>query len=79
MRHIRIYIVHPIWLRPWASIEGFYKVMWELQHFSTNMITTKISLLLGENTSLTLSQIPHSFVGLLSLSYSPLLLSCGVF
>jgi len=52
--------------------------MWELQHLSTNKRTTEISLLLGENTLLTLSQIPHNFVGLLSLSYSPLPLSCGV-
>ena len=35
----------------------------------------KISLLLGENTSLTLSQIPHNFVGLFSLSHSSLALS----
>jgi hypothetical protein len=52
--------------------------MWELQPLSTNRRTTEISLLLGENTSLTLSQIPHNFVVLLFLSYSPLLLSCGV-
>jgi hypothetical protein len=48
--------------------------MWELQPLSNNRRTTKISLLLGENTSLTLSQIPHNFVGLLSL-HSPLLVS----
>jgi len=41
--------------------------MWELQPLSNNRRTTEISLLLGENTSLTLSQIPHNFVGLLSL------------
>jgi len=41
--------------------------MWELQPLSNNRRTTKISLLLGENTSLTLSQIPHNFMGLLSL------------
>jgi hypothetical protein len=44
--------------------------MWELQPLSNNRRTTEISLLLGENTSLTLSQIPHNFVGLLSLSLS---------
>jgi hypothetical protein len=65
-------MVHPIWLRPRASIEGFYQVMWELQPLSTNRRTTEISLLIGENTSLTLSQIPHNFVGLLSLSHSSL-------
>jgi len=48
--------------------------MWELQPLSNNRRTTKISLLLGENISLTLSQIPHNFVGLLSL-HSPLLVS----
>jgi hypothetical protein len=56
--------------------------MWELQPLSTNRRTTEISLLIGENTSLTLSQIPHNFVGLLSLSHSslPLLfLSYGMF
>jgi len=58
MRHTRIYMVPPIWLRPWACIEGFYKVMWELQHLSTNKITTKIYLLLGENTSL----ISHKYL-----------------
>jgi hypothetical protein len=52
--------------------------MWELQPFSTNRRTTEISLLLGENTSLTISQIPYNFVGLLSLSHSPLLLTCDV-
>jgi len=41
--------------------------MWELQPLSNNRRTTEISLLLGENTSLTISQIPHNFVGLLSL------------
>jgi len=41
--------------------------MWELQPLSNNRRTTEISLLLGENTSLTFSQIPHNFVGLLSL------------
>jgi hypothetical protein len=41
--------------------------MWELQLFSTNRRTIEISLLLGENTLLTISQIPHNFVGLLSL------------
>jgi len=51
--------------------------MWELQPLSTNRRTTKISLLLGENTSLTPSQIPHNFMGLLSLFYFPFLLSCG--
>jgi len=49
--------------------------MQELQPLSTNMRTTEISLLLGENTSLTISQIPHNFMGLLSLSHSPLLLT----
>jgi hypothetical protein len=44
--------------------------MWELQHLSTNRRTTEISLLLGENTSLTISQIPHNFVGLLSFTLS---------
>ena len=39
----------------------------------TNKRTTEISILLGENISLTISQIPHNFVGLLSLSHSPLL------
>jgi hypothetical protein len=48
--------------------------MWELQPLSNNRRTTKISLLLGENTSLTFSQIPHNFVRLLSL-HSPLLFS----
>jgi hypothetical protein len=47
--------------------------MWELQPLSTNRRTTEISLLVGENTSLTLSQIPHNFVGLLFLFHSPLL------
>ena len=46
---------------------------WELQFFFSNRRTTKISLLLGEYTSLTLSQIPHNFIGLLSLH---LLSSC---
>jgi hypothetical protein len=46
--------------------------MWELQPLSINRRTTEISLLIGENTSLTLSQIPHNFVGLLSLSHSSL-------
>jgi hypothetical protein len=41
--------------------------MWELQPLSNNRRTTEISLLLGENTSLTFSQIPHNFMGLLSL------------
>ena len=41
--------------------------MWELQPLSNNRRTTEVSLLLWENTSLTLSQIPHNFVGLLSL------------
>ena len=53
--------------------------MWELQPLSNNKRTTKISLLLRENTSLTFSQIPHNFMGLLSLSqshsHSPLALS----
>ena len=50
--------------------------MWELQPLSTTRRTTEISLLLGEKTShLLSSQIPHNFVGLLSLSHSPLLLS----
>ena len=53
--------------------------MWELQPLSTNRRTTEISLLLRENTSLTLLQIPHNFVELLSLSYSPLRLSCGAY
>jgi hypothetical protein len=44
--------------------------MWELQPLSTNRRTTEISLLLGENTSLTISQIPHNFVGLLSFTLS---------
>jgi hypothetical protein len=44
--------------------------MWELQPLSTNRRTTEISLLLGENTSLTISQIPHNFVGLLSFILS---------
>jgi hypothetical protein len=44
--------------------------MWELQPLSTNRRTTEISLLLGENTSLTISQIPHNFVGLLSVAPS---------
>ena len=45
-----------------------------------NRRTIEISLLLGENTSLTLSQIPHNFVGLLYLHSLYLLsnLSCGV-
>jgi len=47
--------------------------MWELQPLSTNRRTTEISLLVGENTLLTLSQIPHNFVGLLFLFHSPLL------
>ena len=33
--------------------------MWELQPLSTNRRTTEISLLIEENTSLTLSQTPH--------------------
>ena len=41
--------------------------MWELQPFSTNRRTTEISLLLGENILLTISQIPHNFVGLPSI------------
>ena len=45
--------------------------MWELQPLSNNRRTTEISLLLGENTSFTLT-IPHNFVGLLSLSHSTL-------
>jgi hypothetical protein len=49
--------------------------MWELQPLSTNRRTTEISLLLGENTSLTISQIPHNFVGLLSYTLSP---SCSL-
>ena len=51
--------------------------MWELQPLFTSKRTTEISLLLEENTSLTLSQIPYNLVGLLSLSYSPFLLSCS--
>jgi hypothetical protein len=51
--------------------------MWELHPLSTNRRTIEIFLLLEENTSLTLSQIPYNFVGLLFLSYSPLLFSCG--
>jgi hypothetical protein len=52
--------------------------MWELQPLSTNRRTTEISLLIGENTSLTLSQILHNFVGLLSLCHSSLpLLWCA--
>jgi len=51
--------------------------MWELQPLSTNRRTTEISLLIGENTSLTLSQTPHNCVGLLSLSHSSFL-SCDV-
>jgi hypothetical protein len=39
--------------------------MWELQPLSTNRRTTEISLLIGENTSLTLSQIPHNFYGII--------------
>jgi len=49
--------------------------MWELQPLSTNRRTTEIFLLLGENTSLTISQIPHNFVGLLSYTLSP---SCSL-
>ena len=49
--------------------------MWELQPLSTNRRTTEISLLLGENTSLTILQIPHNFVGLLSYTLSP---SCSL-
>jgi len=73
-------VVHPIWLRPRASIEGFYQVMWELQPLSTNRRTTEISLLIGENTSLTLSQIPHNFCGItfpLSL-FSSSLVMCKI-
>jgi len=44
--------------------------MWELQPLSTNRRTTEISLLLRENTSLTISQIPHNFVELLSFTLS---------
>jgi len=53
--------------------------MWELQPLSTNRITTEISLLLGENTSLTIaiSQIPHNFVGLLSLHFLFFLSTCS--
>ena len=50
--------------------------MWELQPLFNNRRTTEISLLLGENTSLTLSQMHHNFVGLLSLSSSSPLLFC---
>ena len=42
---------------------------------NVGIITTEISLLLGKNTSLTILQIPHNFMGLLSLSHSPLALS----
>ena len=63
-------MVRPIWLRSRASIEGFYQVMWELQPLSTNKRTTEISLLLEENTSFNISQIPHNFVGLLSFTLS---------
>jgi hypothetical protein len=56
--------------------------MWELQPLSINRRTTEISLLLGENTSLTFSQIPHNFCGITLSSLSLLalnFLSCGVF
>ena len=76
-------MVHPIWLRSRASIEGFYLVMWELQPLSTNRKTTEISLLLEKNTSLTISQIPHNFVGLLSFTFSSCslvsLLCCNIY
>jgi len=49
--------------------------MWELQPLSTNKRITEIFLLLEENTSLTISQIPHNFVGLLSYTLSP---SCSL-
>jgi len=52
--------------------------MWDLQPLSINKRTTEIFLLLGENTSLTISQIPHNFMGLPFLSHSPLLLICNV-
>jgi hypothetical protein len=51
--------------------------MWELQPLSNNRRTTEISLLLGENTSLTISQIPHNFVGLLSLHSLFFLSTCS--
>jgi hypothetical protein len=54
--------------------------MWELQPLSTNRRTTEISLLIGENTSLTLSQIPHNFCGItfpLSL-FSSSLVMCKI-
>jgi hypothetical protein len=57
--------------------------MRELQHLSTNRRTTEISLLLGENTSFTSSQIPHNFVGLLSYTLSSCslvsLLCCDIY
>jgi len=57
--------------------------MWELQPLSTNRRTTEISLLLEENTSLTISQIPHNFVGLLSYTLSSCslisLLCCDIY
>jgi hypothetical protein len=49
----------------------------ELQFLSSNRRTTEISILLGENTSLIILQIPHNFVGLLSL-LALLFLFCGV-
>jgi len=51
--------------------------MWELQPLSNNRRTTEISLLLGENTSLTISQISHNFVGLLSLHSLFFLSTCS--
>ena len=52
--------------------------MWELQPLSNNRRTTEISLLLGENTSLTISQNTSQLYGItfpLSLSSSLLFLS----
>jgi hypothetical protein len=52
--------------------------MWELQPLSNNRRTTEISLLLGENTSLTISQNTSQLCGItfpLSLSSSLLFLT----
>ena len=56
--------------------------MWELQPLSLNRRTTEISLLLGENTSLTISQNTSQLCGItfpLLLSSSLSYFSLGVF